>query len=262
MAANVNFTEQELEQMLQVVRQQQQGNQQQQQQESQQYSVTMNGKTYSFATQDQLDNFVNESFTNYGQAMQAARTQEAYLQAQQAQQAQQRQQQQQQEIKPDVAKFADKLLENPADAIEYAWGSKLGVERPSEVFKGMAAQLMLQQRELAEMKQELVARQWVENNDDYDPSPENAQKLMGLLQQMNLPISYANLDAAYSYGIRSGVFSQSQSQQTAPIPAAPVAPPRISRGNTFESTGDIMRDVENLSTAQLEELIARFSPKS
>lgn len=250
-----NFTEQELEQMLNAVRQQQGGGNPV---DNQQFSVTMNGKTYSFATQEQLDNFVNESFNNYGQAMQAARTQEAYLQAQQ----QQRQQQQAQpEIKPDVAKFADKLLENPGEAIEYAWGAKLGVERPSEVLKGMAAQLMVQQRELSEMKQELVARQWVENNDDYNPSPENAQKLMGLLQQMNLPISYANLDAAYSYGIRSGVFQDAPAQQTAASPA-PVTPPRISRGNTFESTGDVLRDVENLSTSQLEDLIARFSPKS
>ena len=97
-----------------------------------------------------------------------------------------------QALKPGVLKAEDilQLEKNPRELFRRMCQTELGLN-PEEWI----------QRENDRRKQQAefnAQNEFVRTHQDYNPSPENAQKIVRFLERENLPISKVNLDYAYS----------------------------------------------------------------
>lgn len=167
-----------------------------------------------------------------------------------------------QELKPGALKAEDVLQfqNNPAEMFRRIFQAEMGMS-PQE--------LVVRENERRRQDAEMLAqKQFVEEHaQEYTPTPENAQKIMRLLQREKLPISKANLDYAFDElrGELSAVKPQEKNvapplaepQPSSPAPKQASSPPSFVRPSlggraAEESSGGI--DVTSAEFARIAQL--------
>lgn len=169
-------------------------------------------------------------------------------------------------VKPEVKRFAETFIDDPATAILQALESKLGPN-----FFGIVAQSAVQ---TAELRQNIAVDQFVRNHDDYVASPKNAETLQKIMETNNLPVTPQSLELAWGYAKSQGLVELPPAQQPAasrnvyqmpqqpaqsssspfPAPQAPPHPGRSAGG--YESADAIMGDLHKLDRGTLAKIIA------
>lgn len=224
------------------------------------FKLTVGGQTLSFANQSQLDNHVAQMQSHYAAQAQAEATRLA---------AQQQQSQQQQPILPtaNINEYADLLVKDPAAALAYSLDARMGMKNSPDVIKGAIVEVLKHQQELLELRNEIKeekwqreAERWYDRNPDWEHNRDKAPELLNIMASLKLSHDYQGLDAAYSHGLRQGVFTAApvENQQSQQLNApARFTPPRIGRTS---NTGvpDAFRQAEALDADKLEQLIRRL----
>lgn len=163
--------------------------------------------------------------------------------------------------------FADRLVENPADATNYALSTALGVQDAAGTIRALVGEVL-------NLRQEGVANAFMARHDEYIVNKDNAAALTGLLEQRGLPFTVENLELAYSYAKEhelvkikekdeSQQTQQFQPQQTQPSynwnTAPPPRAPQNAAAQTLNGPNLDFDTLEQLPTSQLEKLVQRLS---
>jgi hypothetical protein len=156
-------------------------------------------------------------------------------------------------IAPDakVKKFADLLVQDPGDAVLDAFTEKTGLDITAlKAIPELAQRLELIQRQQA-TDQFMRA-----HNEEYLPTPENAQALLSTLQQHGLQYTPEGLDAAFMIAKQRNMLKL-QDEGAAPQQSRLQAPPRPGR-TTSVATPDIYARADELSKEQLEKILRNW----
>lgn len=172
------------------------------------------------------------------------------------------------EIKPDVRKFADLLVENPGKAVEHAMSEAMGIQNPFGLVKALGAKVIEQEQRLAVMD-------FKNSHPEYDPTPENREAMSKIIQEFGLPVNEKGLELAYSVAVSRGFIKPSQEEtQTQPQEEQPQntawsqtyggtqetgreAPPHARR-NAAQTPGINFDALEDLPTAEVEKLYHQY----
>lgn len=186
------------------------------------------------------------------------------------------------EIKPDVRKFADLLVENPGAATEHALSEEWGIQKPGDFIKAMAQNVL-------QLNERLAVSEFKNLHQEYVATPENRDAMSRIIQEFNLPVNERGLELAYAVGRQRGLIkidetggeaganeamsglggtepkqpqqSQQTSQWSQPYGGQQLtgreAPPHARR--TGAQSSDINWDaVEDLPTGEVEKLVSQY----
>jgi hypothetical protein len=169
-------------------------------QQPQPIQINLNGQTFSFQNQEELNRALNNTFSAYNQQL-------SQLQQTQSQPRGQEVSGQDEGPKLDINQFVEKLGTDPRAAFDMVDEVRFGMKNPAQTLREAVEKVNRQEQLLA-------AYQFKEQFPQFPANQQNAQALYGIMQQRGLPATAEGLEAAYAIGLMRGVFQPTQPQQS------------------------------------------------
>lgn len=154
----------------------------------------------------------------------------------------------------DQTRYVDLMVKDPGAAADYVDEHRFGFKDPVGEIK-----------KLRDTVQTLATNQVVENfktrNPEYEATEANALAMQQIMQEMNLPVAPAALEAAYAIAQKRGLYKATPKQETNKVETNPylMTPPVASRGSAATATSNIYDQAEDMPLDQLEKLLTKFS---
>lgn len=159
--------------------------------------------------------------------------------------------------KEDQAKYVDLLTTNPVAAAEYVDEFRFGVSKPTELLKRNIEATQ-------NLSTQMTIKQFVEANDDYVPTPENAAVMQKVLTELGggrPVVTPTALEAAFAIAERRGLLAKPQANQPSNREANPYlrTPPAGGRNSASAYTPepDFVEQAENMSLESIEKFFSR-----
>ena len=221
--------------------------------------INVGGQEYNFENQEKLSQALNQMVQGYSNQM-------AQLQAQ-LEAVPQPGQQVQGEDTPqfDMKQYVQMMEKDPLKAAEYVDSHRYfngKVENPSTVIRESLIKS-------AELERVVAAYQFKDAHPEYQPTPQNAQKIEQIRQALNLPATFDGLEAAYATAITKGFLpdprmeqmkQQMQQQFNGQQQQAPrFAPPPVPSNQGLSSGMQLSMDAaEDLSADQIASILNKI----
>lgn len=205
-------------------------------------SVNLNGQTFQFSTQEDLNRALQNTFSQYN-------TELAKLREAQSAPTPRGGEVTGSDDAPafDINTFVNKMTTNPVEAFDYVDEIRYGVKNPAEAVKAAIAS----KGKVDEINQALSVYRFRDAHPEFNPQA--APVMQEIMKAANLTPDFAGLEAAYALGVMKGVIQplqlqapqQGQFPQQAPGPQFqtpnPAGPPMFSQ-NPYGSQGAQFND--------------------
>jgi hypothetical protein len=222
----------------------------------QEIKLNIGGTDYVFSSVEEMNTAINNAFSAVAQNQAELLSQMEELKRYQSETPASKNQN---EPSFDREKFVKLIQENPIEAFNYLDEVRYGPERVPPAIKEKL-------NNVAALEHQLTAYKFLNAHPEFQNTDQNAQILRGVANQLNIPLTFEGLEAAYrvatSYGLIQTPQQQNLSQNYGPPQTygynqnqfAP--PPTVNRTATpMLPEGDIEEYLNRLDNSQLEALI-------
>jgi hypothetical protein len=215
--------------------------------------LNIGGTEYSFSSQEEMNNAINNAFSAVAQNQAELLAQLEELQKYKTDKGENKQSN---EPQFDKEKFVKLIQENPIEAFNYLDEVRYGPDRVPPTVKEKLNHISM-------LENQLTAYKFLNAHPEFQNTDQNAQILRGVASQLNIPLTYEGLEAAYRVALSYCLIQPAQNQyavnttQTYGTNQGPVTtPPAINRtASPMLPEADIEEYLNKLDNSQLEALI-------
>lgn len=168
-------------------------------------SVNLNGQTFQFQNQEELNRALTNTFSAYNTELANLRNSQVADRGAEVTGTEEA-------PKFSMDTFVQKMQANPVEAFDYVDQIRYGFDNPVEAVKSA----ITARSELADLQRVMAVYQFKDAHPEYEGNPQTANTMYQIMDQAGLPFTIQGLEAAYSVGLLRGMIPLPQQFQAQP----------------------------------------------